>query len=536
MDSEAKGRRFGAVLSADAVGYSRLMAADEESTVATLQSYRTAIAEAVGRHEGRVADVVGDNLVAVFPSALEAVRAAVDVQRDLVRRNAALPERRRMAFRIGIHLGNLDVEGERISGDEIHVAARLERLAPAGGVYVSEDVYRRVVSNPDLHFEDLGNRSLKQIADPVHVYGIDLGIPPTESVSASDHATASLDKASDDRGLVSGDVPGTPSLFAELKRRSVFRVAGMYAVVAWVLIQIGETTFEPLGLPEGSQRLLIILVGLGFPAAVVLAWIFDLTPAGIVRTPGDPVAEATQHRIGRRIDFAIIGGLIIVLGLVLWRSERDPLPPEPPSADVRAAVSDSSAIRSLAILPLENLLDDSDQEYFADGLTEALIGDLSRIRSLRVISRTSVMQYKRERKPLPEIAKELDVDAVIEGTVFKEGNRIRITAQLIDARNDRHLWSERYDRDMRNILALQAEIARAVAKQVELELTPSEEVRLAHTPTVDPAAHEAYLKGRYFFVKMTHDDTLKAIEYFKQSVRIDENYALGYAGLADAYS
>ncbi len=196
----------------------------------------------------------------------------------------------------------------------------------------------------------------------------------------------------------------------------------------------------------------------------------------------------------------------------------------------------AAEIRSIAVLPLENLSGDPEQEYFADGMTEALIGDLAKIGSLLVISRTSVMQYKGERKPLPEIARELGVDGIIEGTVMRDGDRVRITAQLIDARSDYHLWSESYERELSDVLALQSDVARTVAAQVRLELTPEDEVRLGTNPPVDPAAHEVYLRGRLFYLKGTHEDTLRSIEYFEEAVSIDPDYALGYAGLADAYS
>jgi adenylate cyclase len=193
-------------------------------------------------------------------------------------------------------------------------------------------------------------------------------------------------------------------------------------------------------------------------------------------------------------------------------------------------------IRSIAVLPLENLSGDPEQEYFADGMTEALIGDLATIGSLRVISRTSVMQYKGERKPLPEIAEELDVDAVVEGTVMRAGGRVRITAQLIDARDDRHLWSDRYDRELADVLALQSEVARAIAQQVRVTLTPKDGTRLASARPINPDAHEAYLKGRAHWMKRTPADRNLALGFFRQAVQIDPGYAAGYAGLSLTYS
>jgi TolB-like protein/Tfp pilus assembly protein PilF/tRNA A-37 threonylcarbamoyl transferase component Bud32 len=193
-------------------------------------------------------------------------------------------------------------------------------------------------------------------------------------------------------------------------------------------------------------------------------------------------------------------------------------------------------IESLAVLPLENLMGDPKQEYFVDGMTEALIADLGQISSLRVISRTSVMRFKGTRPPggLPEIARQLNVDAVIEGSVLRGGDRVRITAQLIDARADRHLWAESYERDLRDILALQSEVAGAIANKIQGALAPQEQGRLAHTPPVNPAAHEAYLKGTYLN-RGTNEQRRKAREYFEQAVSIDPGYAPAYAGLADYY-
>jgi TolB-like protein/DNA-binding winged helix-turn-helix (wHTH) protein len=193
-------------------------------------------------------------------------------------------------------------------------------------------------------------------------------------------------------------------------------------------------------------------------------------------------------------------------------------------------------IRSLAVLPLENLSRDADQEYFADGMTEALITDLGQIAELRVISRTSSMHYKGTRKTLPEIARELNVDAVIEGAVLRSGDRVRITAQLVQAASERHLWAESYERDLRDVLALQGEVARDVAKQVNIKLSQEEQTRFANAHPVDPDALEAYLKGRYELYKMTLEATKKSIDYFAKALDKDPTYARAWAGLSEARS
>ncbi len=191
---------------------------------------------------------------------------------------------------------------------------------------------------------------------------------------------------------------------------------------------------------------------------------------------------------------------------------------------------------SLAVLPLENLSGDPEQEYFADGLTEALITTLAKIGALRVVSRTSAMQYKGVRKPLREIARELEVDAIVEGTVLRSGRRVRITAQLVDAHKETHLWAESYERDLRHVLALQSEVARAIAEQIQVKLTPQEQVNLARVRPVDPEAYEAYLKGRYYWNKRGGDTLRRGAECFQQAIAKDPTYAAAHAGLADCAS
>src|SRR5205823_3941048 len=203
---------------------------------------------------------------------------------------------------------------------------------------------------------------------------------------------------------------------------------------------------------------------------------------------------------------------------------------------LQSRASQSASIRSLAVLPLENLSGNDSQEYFADGMTDELIATLGQISALRVISRTSVMPYKRARKPLSQIARELNVDAVIEGTVRRSGGQVRITAQLIEARDDAHLWSETYDGDLRDTLTLQNKVARAIAEQIRVNLNAQEQATLKHDKVVDPQAYEAYLKGRYFWNKRTGDDLEKAVEYFNQAIQRDPDYAQAYSGLADTYA
>jgi len=208
------------------------------------------------------------------------------------------------------------------------------------------------------------------------------------------------------------------------------------------------------------------------------------------------------------------------------------------NASRRHAASSASAegphVRSLAVLPLENLSHDPDQEYFAEGLTEALITTLAKIGELRVVSRTTVMHYKGVHRPLPQIAEELNVDGIVEGTVLRSGDRVRISVQLINASTDAHIWGETYDRDLRDILALHSEVAQAIAKEIQITLTPREKMQLARTQPIDPEVYEAYLKGRYHWNKRSGKDIKKGAEYFQSATERDPTYAAAHAGLADS--
>jgi eukaryotic-like serine/threonine-protein kinase len=248
--------------------------------------------------------------------------------------------------------------------------------------------------------------------------------------------------------------------------------------------------------------------------------------AGVPRTDLGPV----PHAVWSRSRWVLGGVALVALLLVL--------------ASLTANVGDwrdrllgirSPLIRSIAVLPLENLSRDPEQEYFADGMTDAMIADLSKIGALRVISRTSAMHYKRTEKTLPEIARELNVDGVVEGSVMRSGNRVRITAQLIQARTDQHLWAETYERDLGDVLRLQGEVAQAIARQVRVQLTPQQRARLAFAPVVNPEAYEAFLKGRSFLYAFTLPKMKRAKTYFEEAIEKDPGFALAYAGLADSY-
>lgn len=245
-----------------------------------------------------------------------------------------------------------------------------------------------------------------------------------------------------------------------------------------------------------------------------------------VLIPPEPQAQAAVG-FGRRLLWLVVVAAVCVLGLAgwgwrLWRN-RQATPALPP-------------VRSLAVLPLQNLSGDPSQEYLADGMTEELIGRLANIHGLRVISRTSAMHFKNTQLSVPEIAKTLGVDAIVEGSVIREGSQVRVHAQLIRGASDEHIWAGEYQREYRGLLALQDEVARSIAERIEISLTPQERLTLASTHPVDPEAHEDYLKGRYYFNQRTQDALNKSIGFFQQAIARDPGYALAYSGLADSYA
>ena len=256
--------------------------------------------------------------------------------------------------------------------------------------------------------------------------------------------------------------------------------------------------------------------------------------SGLAASSGAAVPDKVSTGASAAWKWPAVGGLAIFVGLVVYLVTHfgwlhtGPRGPE-------AAIS-PHAIRSIAVLPLDNYSGDPSQDYFAEGMTDELTADLATISQLRVISRGSVMQFKGEhRPPTPEIAKTLNVDAVLEGSVLRAGDKVRITAQLIDARADKHLWAKSFERNSRDVLALQDELASAIASEINVQLTPSEQSRLASAPSLDPEAHDAYLRGRYFFNRPSDENLKKAIEQFEVAVKLNPNFAPAFSGLSDAY-
>jgi TolB-like protein len=319
------------------------------------------------------------------------------------------------------------------------------------------------------------------------------------------------------------------AFFGELKRRNVYRAAVLYGMAAWLLAQIATQIFPFFDVPNSAVRFVIIVLILGFPIAMVLSWIYELTPEGLVRT--EDVDPATQRRFGRKIDFAIIGVLLLVIAMLVY--QRLPF-----RSETRAAIQE----KSIAVLPFENLSRDPDNAFFTDGVQDEILSDLAKIADLKVISRTSVMQYKSGiKRNLREIAQQLGVANVVEGSVQRAGNRVRVNAQLVDARNDAHLWGEIYDRDLVDVFAIQSEIAKTIADQLQAKLSPSEKKAIELPPTSDLAAFDLYTRAKDLILTARlapgdKADLLHGIELLNQAVARDPSFFDAYCQLADIHS
>jgi adenylate cyclase len=365
-------RKLRAILSADVKGYSLLMADNELATIATLKSYRQKMTSLIQQHQGRVVDSPGDNILAEFASAVDAVTCAVKIQEELKERNAELSEDRKMQFRIGINIGDIVQDADRIYGDGVNVAARIEGLAEPGGICISRGVCDHVRKKLKLGFKYLGEHSVKNIAQPVRVYKVLMG---------SEHA-----------GKMIGEERAKPTQW---------RFAALTSVVA-----------------------LILVVG------AFAVWHFYFQPP--------PIETASIENMAF------------------------PLPDKP----------------SIAVLAFENMSEDPKQEYFSDGFSEEIITALSKTDQLFVIARESTFSYKGKQVKVQQVSRELGVKYILEGSVRKTQDRVRITAQLIDAITGHHLWSERYDRDLKDIFALQDEITMQIVTALQVKLTEGEQARM----------------------------------------------------------
>lgn len=325
-----------------------------------------------------------------------------------------------------------------------------------------------------------------------------------------------------------------PSFFAELQRRHVYKVGAMYTVGGWLLVQVVTQVLPVFDVPALGQRLLVLTVIAGFPVALVIAWIFDLTPQGLVRTPAieiaeTPVASRQRRSMDRRLNYILGGLLVLALGYVVI--DRFLLRTSDGTAkQVVAAAID----KSIAVLPFENLSRDPDNAFFADGMQDEILTKLSKIGSLKVISRTSTAHYASSPANLPEIAAQLGVAAILEGSVQRAGDRVHINVQLIRAATDDHLWAESYDRKLDDVFAMQGEVAESVAEVLSAKLSGRERQQLNARPTHNTEAYDAYLRGLAFAQRndALAANSLRSIKAFETAVQLDPNFALAWAWLS----
>ncbi|MBA2269164.1 MAG: tetratricopeptide repeat protein [Chthoniobacterales bacterium] len=325
------------------------------------------------------------------------------------------------------------------------------------------------------------------------------------------------------------------NFFAELKRRNVYKVAVAYAVVAWLVIQISDTVFPRLNLPDWAVTLVIVLLLLGFPVALIFAWAFELTPEGIKRTEDVAPGESITRTTGRKLTVLVATIAVIAVGLLLLQLFRDKTQP-PSAASATTAAPSGSPEKSIAVLPFESLSEDKANAYFATGVQDEILTRLAKVGDLKVISRTSTQQYQSKPGNVAEIAKQLGVSHVLEGSVQKAGDSVRVNVQLIKAETDAHLWAETYDGKLTDIFAVQSDVARRIADSLEAKLTGREQQQIAAVPTKNPQAYDAYLRGLAFIIRESPDDVRKAREFFQEAVALDPTYAQAWSQLSIASS
>jgi len=427
MASEDFKRKLTAVFSADVAGYSRLMGDDEAATVRTLEAYKQVMFSLIRQHRGRVVDSPGDNLLAEFASVVDAVQCAVAIQKEFQSRNTELPDNRRMDFRIGINLGDVIEEEDRIYGDGVNIAARLEALAEPGGICVSKTAFDHIESKLPLGYEFLGEQEVKNIAKPIGAYKVLM--EPRVTVAE------------------------------EIEKKT--------AVPVW-------------------RRKAILAGGVALALAVIAALIWNY----YFRPPRMEVASVEKMAF--------------------------PLPDKP----------------SIAVLPFNNLSGDPTQDYIADGITENIISALSKISEMFVIASNSTFTYKGKPVKVQQVSEQLGVRYVVEGSAQKIKDRVRITAQLIDATTGHHLWSEKYDRDMKDLFALQDEITHKIIVELQVKLTEGEQVRLSHKSTTNLEAWSYAVRGLKLFERVSKENNAKAMELFERAVELDPGYVWAWVRLA----
>jgi adenylate cyclase len=321
------------------------------------------------------------------------------------------------------------------------------------------------------------------------------------------------------------------NFFAELKRRNVYKVAVAYAVVAWLLIQAASILFPAFDAPPWVMKIFIIVIIFGFPVALIFSWAFEITPEGIKLESEIEPNKSIKRRTGRKIVAVTIALAVVAAGLFVYQLVRSNNAVAPRQSEAATAPPN----KSIAVLPFDNLSRDPDNAFFAEGVQDEILTRLAKVADLKVISRTSTQHFKSTPDNLPQIAKQLGVAHILEGSVQKASDQVRVNVQLINALTDAHLWADTYDRRLIDIFSVESEIAKTIADTLQAKLSGSEKSSIEKAPTANPEAYELYLKGRFFWNKRSGADLRKAIDYFERAIAKDPNYALAYVGLADSH-
>ena len=328
------------------------------------------------------------------------------------------------------------------------------------------------------------------------------------------------------------------NFFAELKRRNVYKVAVAYAVVSWLLIQAASILFPTFEAPAWVMKVFVSAIILGFPVAMIFAWAFEITPEGIKRAEDVDANKSITHQTGRKLIWMTIILAIAAAGLFIYQTSRTKTGPARPTETVAGSIPE----KSIAVLPFENLSEEKANAFFTDGVQDEILTNLARIADLKVISRTSVMQYKTGApRNLRKIGDELSVAHLLEGSVQRAGGKVRVNAQLIDARNDAHLWAQTYDRDLADVFAIQSEIAKAIADQLQAKLSPVEKAAIEQRPTTDLVAFDLYTRAKALrfstvsFSNLAKENLLQAVELLNQAVARDPAFLLAWCDLASTH-
>jgi adenylate cyclase len=433
MTTQEVKRKLAAILSADVKGYSRLMGEDEVGTIQTLNAYKKVMTSLIHQHHGRVVDAPGDNLLAEFVSVVDAVQCAVEIQKELKTRSAELTENRKMEFRIGVNLGDVVEDGEQILGDGVNIAARLESISEAGGICISGTAFDQVRNKVNLGYKYLGEQRVKNIALPVRMYKVLM--EPEEA------------------GKVVGEKKAKTK---QWQMATMGLVIGVIVVIAAIVIW--KFYMLPAPQPEVASKEKITVVPSEKPSV------------SAPTSPAPSVEPAPKEKVTP----------------LLPEKVTKPAPPKEEVASKEKMAFPLPDVPSIAVLPFVNMSGDPKQEFLSDGITEEITTALSKIRHLFVISRQSTFSYKGKPVKVKQVSEELGVRYVLEGSLQRSGDRIRINAQLIDAFTGRHIWAERYNRDLTDLFALQDEITMKILTAIRVKLTEGEQV----------SSVEKYFKGK----------------------------------------